>query len=93
MNKELEAFSRIMETYGKTNSLEGTYNDFSTIKKALLKMQEQEKILKIIDKKNVDMLLLTNADTLEEYNSKMNWSYRRLTQEEFDTLKEWMRNE
>ena len=31
----LKAFKRIMEKYGKTNSLEGTYNYFLTIKKDL----------------------------------------------------------
>ena len=39
MSKELEAFNRIMETYGKTNSLEGTYDDFLTIKRALLELK------------------------------------------------------
>lgn len=39
MSKELKAFSRIMEIYGKTNSLEGTYNDFLTIKKALKQLE------------------------------------------------------
>lgn len=31
----LNAFKRIMEKYGKTNTLEGTYDDFLTIKKDL----------------------------------------------------------
>ena len=39
----LKAFKRIMEKYGKTNSLEGTYNYFLTIKKDL-------EILEIIKK-------------------------------------------
>jgi len=40
MSKEQEAFNRIMETYGKTNSLEGTYDDFLTIKKALQELED-----------------------------------------------------
>ena len=43
MNEALEAINKIMEVYGNTNSLEGTYNYFLTIKKALLKAQEDEK--------------------------------------------------
>lgn len=67
--------------------------EYNTVKQALLKAQEQEKVLSIIKEKNVDMDILTDVDTLEEYNSKMNWSYRRLTQEEFSTLKEWSQND
>lgn len=40
MSKELEAFNRIMETYGKTNSLEGTYDEFLTIKRALQRLEQ-----------------------------------------------------
>lgn len=47
-----------------------------------------KKIMKIIYKKNVNMDLLTDVDTVDEYNEKMNWSYRRLTQEEFNILEE-----
>ena len=40
MSKEyLDAFRKIMETYGNTNSLEGTYNDFLTIKIALQRLE------------------------------------------------------
>lgn len=39
MSRGLESFNRIMETYGKTNSLEGTYDDFLTIKKALQRLE------------------------------------------------------
>lgn len=43
MTKELEAFNNIMETYGNTNSLEGTYDDFLIIKKALTRLEQIEK--------------------------------------------------
>lgn len=39
MTKELEAFENIMKVYGDTNSLEGTYNDFLSIKKALQRLE------------------------------------------------------
>ena len=35
MSRSLEAFKRIVERYGNTGSLEGTYNDFLIIKKDL----------------------------------------------------------
>ncbi len=55
MSKELEAFDRIMKTYGNTNSLEGTYNDFLTIKQALQRLEQIEnakpsEVLDIINK-------------------------------------------
>lgn len=39
MSKELEAFESIMKIYGNTNSLEGTYNYFLIIKKALQRLE------------------------------------------------------
>lgn len=142
MSRGLEAFNRIMETYGKTNSLEGTYDDFLTIKKALqrleaidnanldealedlkelhklaydidvwkiedivqslhikqalIKAKEQEKVLSIIDEKNVDILDIRKSKTVDDYNTAISYSNlnrKELIQEEFDTLKEWVRNE
>ena len=155
MNKELDAFNRIMEIYGTTNSLEGTYDDFLAIKKALqrletidnanldealktleildktispllepilakyeddlsdtitsnyfalkqnlIKAQENEKVVRLIFEKNVDILAIKESKTLEEYNRNA-WEVEhygkykgyklQLTQEEFDTLKEWTR--
>ena len=62
----------------------------NSIKQALLKAQENEKVLEIIINKNVDFDTLTDSEALDDYNSKMNWSYRRLTQEEFDLLKRYL---
>ena len=39
-----EAFKRIMEKYGETNTLEGTYDYFLVIKKDLEKLDQLEKI-------------------------------------------------
>jgi len=71
-------------------------NQIEILKQSLLKSQEIEqenveykKVLSIIKEKNVDFDTLTDSETLDDYNSKMNWSYRRLTKEEFNTLKEW----
>lgn len=50
--KSLKAFKRIIEKYGRTNSLEGTYADFLIIKKDL---DNYEK-LKTIAKECIDLL-------------------------------------
>jgi hypothetical protein len=52
-------------------------------------LAEYKKILEFIKEKNVNFDALTDSETLDDYNSKMNWSYRKLTQEEFDLLKRW----
>ena len=64
-----------------------------TIKQALLKSQEQEKVLDILFKKNVDILELriliehhNDKDVLNLYNSERGKGLQ-LTQEEFDLLK------
>lgn len=54
---------------------------------------EFQKILKIIKKKNVDICELKICideydDSLYQYNKSMNIKQFKLTQEEFDTLKE-----
>lgn len=51
-------------------------------------MTELDKVLKIIFSKDVDVAHLSISDTVEEYNSEMDWSYRYLTKDEFDLLKE-----
>lgn len=74
MTKEFEAFENIMKVYGDTNSLEGTYNDFLTIKKALLElktikesnpskaMDSLEYICKILNEKRIDIKWLFKND-------------------------------
>ena len=70
-----------------------------TIRQTLLKAQEQEKVLDIIKKKNVDVYNLKTCINLEHYNSEIRlknqnntYSYEiwyELTQEEFDLLKRY----
>lgn len=57
-----------------------------TIKQALLKAQEQEKVLNIIKEKEVNIASLKAYD-LEEYNMIYE---NKLTEEEFDLLKEYL---
>ncbi len=64
--------------------LEERRKDLESYKQALLKAQEQAKVLEIIKKKNVNITSLKAYD-LEEYNMVYE---NKLTQEEFDLLKE-----
>ena len=59
--------------------------NYDSIKQALLKAQEQEKVLKVIFEKNVNIASLKAYD-LEEYNMVYE---NKLTQEEFDLLKRY----
>ena len=69
-----------------------------TIKQALIKAQEQEKVLEIIKEKNVNIGLVNVLSSVEQYNQtyvydnmlNVKWC---LTQEEFDTLKKWLRED
>lgn len=74
---------------------------YNVCKQALVKAQGQEKVLKIIKEKNVDIATLKESKTLEEYNrnawkvehyGKFKDVYRlQLIQEEFDLVKEMMK--
>ena len=61
---------------------------YDTIKQALIKAQEQEKVLSIIKKKRVDIDLLNISSNVEEYNFKVSLD-KELTKEEFDLLKRY----
>ena len=62
------------------------------IEQALIKAQEQEKVLDIIWNKKVDLWRLLFSQTLEDYNTYiMKTGGFTLTQEEFDLLKETLK--
>lgn len=60
------------------------------IRQALIKAQEQEKVLEIIKEKWVNVAVLIHSKTVEEYNNNAHTPYN-LTQEEFELLKEVLR--
>jgi len=73
----------------------------SHIKQALIKAQEQEKVLSIIKEKRVDMETLENAifrekakqvkSGLQWYNNQVKFhSNKQLTQEDFELLMRWL---
>lgn len=66
-------------------------NDIITIKQALLKVQDQEKVLEIIKERQVDIYHLNKSSTVEEYNEVWDGAKYCLTKEEFDLLKEWLK--
>ena len=63
-------------------------NDYPIIKQALLKAQEQEKVLEIVKKKTVSIFQLGCCKNVNEYNDLKFIEFEKLTQEEFDLLKE-----
>jgi len=63
---------------------------YDTIKQTLIKAQENEKVLEIIEEKDVDTYILKNCNTVDEYNSSIVHiigETRELTEEEFVLLK------
>lgn len=96
MNKGLEALNKIAIRVGRLkldlngemyNSLEDMYEPYKTIEKEL-------KALEIIKKKCVDVvgLVRRDFDDVEDYNYYVQ-EWQKLTQEEFDLLKEVFSNE
>ena len=80
-------------------AIEVANENYASIKQALLKAQEQEKVLSIIFEKNVDIYNLKTCISLEHYNSEIRrknqnntYSYEiwyELTQEEFESVKRY----
>lgn len=70
-------------------------NIVENIKQALLKAQEQEKVLEIIKEKNVDIKYLRDCETVGEYNKYCDdlTDEKPLTEKEFDTVKMWQEHQ
>lgn len=66
-------------------------NNFS-IEQALIKAQEQEKVLDIIKKKDVKTHLIKRYNNVNNYNECMFFGSTYLTQEEFELLKRYLEN-
>lgn len=64
----------------------------STIKQALIKAQEQEKVLEIIKEKKVDVFRFKELDFNIFNQLQKSCKLPELTQEEFDLLKEVLNN-
>lgn len=84
MSKELEA----LQDLSKLVFVYGGIKQYQIIEKSL-------KALEIIKEKEVDIHNLLISETVEQYNSYTHWlGYKgNLTQEEYDLLKEVLKNE
>ena len=83
MSKELDALMRISQKFVKkewNNKPRETEKDFELIETAL-------KALKIIKEKEVNVFIFLHSGDLETYNDMVE-DNRKLTQEEYDLLKE-----
>lgn len=79
--------------YDYKEIIEEVKKDINTIKQALLKAQEQEKVLEIIKEKYVDFFQFPCCRNVYEYNDLKFSKHEKITQEEFDTLKRWLGND
>ena len=87
--------------YDDNPFLRDRYYGLLDVKQALLKAQEQEKVLEIIINKTVSMLELKNAiflqscgkieNAFERYNQYASIPMYQFTQDEFDLLKEYIK--
>lgn len=90
MSKELEALDRLIAVGDES----GYWNpddymvDVNTVKQALIKAQEQEKVIRLIFEKMVNILLLELAENVDEYNERIVRN-GQLTEEEFNLLKRY----
>lgn len=86
----------IKKTYDNLCDCSVDLNDKTRLRKALIKLNEQEKALKIIFEKHVDIDFLESASTFEEYNKLIQYKAPfslDLTEEEFRLLRRYMLNE
>ncbi len=84
-----------IDLYSKVFINDDLFESLENIKQALLKSQEQEKVLEIIKKKEVQIVNFKASLRKENSLKYYNWLYNccdnmQLTQEEFDLLKRWL---
>ena len=92
-NEALESLDKVNnylnDVYDYKEIKEEVRKDINYIKQKLIKAKKQEKVLEIIINKNVEMWLLKDSVTLEQYNNRIHSGCGKLTPEEFDTLKRY----
>lgn len=66
-------------------------NVYETIEQALLKSQEQEKVLEILFEKEVSIFQLKSCKNVNEYNDLKFKEENKLTEEEFDLVKRYLK--
>ena len=83
---------RLEEREERVKTLETLYQSLDErYRKALVKNQKQDEILRIIKEKKPFLDWIENAKNKEEYNQHYFCEDRHLIQVEFDLLKEWLK--
>ena len=62
--------------------------DINTIKQALIKAEKDKRFKEIVVRKDVDILSLKISRNVKDYNIQSEFSKDKLTEEEFELLKE-----
>ena len=83
----LEAIERIKKSHYTAIAVMGCERDSET-EKAIEIVEKEHKALEIIKEKYVNVDLLWDVSSLEEYNSEIMFSYQIITEEEFNLLRE-----
>ena len=94
MSKELEALEKL-----KQNNVDNTHlfdtDLLNIIENAFKRLEKQDEILRIIKEKFVIPAYIWNSENVEKYNKwlkqitfRKDFNVRKLTQEEYDLLKE-----
>lgn len=87
LEDDLQHYTMVEKDKCKEFFIREDLKKFTTIKQALLKAQKMERVLEIIFEKNVTIFWLKECKNLEEYNYNTA-NHMKLTQEEFNSLKE-----
>ena len=100
MNKEFEALDRLYKCNDDDYTLGYRQHDYKLLQLALTTKSKKEQALEIIKEKEVDVNLLNIRHSAETYNDdyyKIHYSYDvagyLLTEEEFNLIKEVLKNE
>ncbi len=103
MSKVFEALKDIKDTlqqieyYNRDVKIDNSiYNSFDTIENALTTKSKKEQAFEIIKEKNVDVDMIKNCQTVIKYNWDIifeEYKRKELNQEEYDLLKEVLKNE
>ena len=99
MSKELEALSALRSTINLVDYQDsGQYYDkmkwLNIFEQALIQKAKQDKILDILKKKTISNFYIQWTKNYKDYNEFCDGTdYAELTQEEYDLLKEWLKDD
>jgi len=91
-----QALIKAQDQEKELKQLKVKYADILINNEFIKYIDDNEKVLKIIFEKNVDIIMIRMSETLDKYNRmiyKDNFNRKELTQEEFELLKRYLENE